>query len=138
MTLKIFTDGGARGNPGRAGLGAVFINAEDNQVIYDESRYLGVATNNEAEYEAIILALKYLQANLPASVEKLEFVLDSKLVVEQLNKYWKIKEPRMKVLAQKAWELLASLNLPYSITHVKRELNSAADALVNQALDVHA
>jgi len=138
MTLKIFTDGGARGNPGPAGLGAVFINAENNQVIYDEAKYLGVATNNEAEYEAIILALKYLQANLPASVEKLEFVLDSKLVVEQLNKNWKIKEPRMKVLAQKAWQLLESLNLPYSITHVKRELNSAADALVNQALDVHA
>ena len=137
MTLKIFTDGGARGNPGPAGLGVVIVDAKNNQVIYDQAKYLGVATNNEAEYEAVILALKHLQTNLPLNTEKLEFFLDSKLVVEQLNKNWKIKEPRMRVLAQKAWQLLESLALPHSITHIKRELNSAADALVNQALDAH-
>lgn len=134
MKLKIFTDGGSRGNPGDAGIGIVVYN--NTEVIYEFSGYIGTATNNEAEYQAVVKALEWVEEN-KKDISELDFFLDSKLVVEQLNKNWKIKEPRMHVFAQNCWELITKLDFNPSFTHVKREKNKEADALVNQALDAH-
>lgn len=134
--LLIQTDGGARGNPGPAGIGMVAIDQDTQRVVGELSHYIGEKTNNEAEYEAFLASAEWLHtANNVAAEAQVVWQLDSKLVVEQLNKKWKIKQPHLQVLAKKAWSLLQ--NLPYTITieHIRREHNSAADALVNQALD---
>jgi probable phosphoglycerate mutase len=134
MILTIHTDGGSRGNPGKAALGVVFL--ENRKVLAELKQTIGVATNNEAEYSAFFASLEWMfaQKNLD-SFTKIEWKLDSKLVIEQLNKQWKIKEPRMLQLATKCWNLLALLKCPYTISYVPRAENAAADALVNQALD---
>ena len=130
---KIFTDGGSRSNPGAAALG-VWIVDETNQPVYSLGEYLGIKTNNEAEYEAFIRSAEWVvqQINLPHS---LEWYLDSQLVVQQLNKNWKIKEPRLQELAKQAWRQLSNIKIPVKISYVPREQNQEADALVNQALD---
>ncbi len=132
--IIVFTDGGSRGNPGLAGVG-VFICDENNQEIYREYKFLGVKTNNEAEYLALNLALNYLKTNIKNPTHVI-FKLDSKLVVEQMNKKWKIKESHLQVLAQENWKILATIpQLSYEIKHIPREENSIADFLANQAMD---
>ncbi len=136
MKLTIHTDGGSRGNPGIAGIGINVVDEQGNTV-FEASQLLGTATNNEAEYTAFKVSLEWL---LPYSqrnqVSQITWQLDSKLVVEQLNKNWKIKEPRMQQFAHHIWELLAQLVVPYSIEHVRREMNQRADELANQAMDL--
>lgn len=133
--LIIHTDGGARGNPGPAGIGVVFLDGENE--VFAQGLYIGDGkTNNEAEYTAFATSLQVLLENIstwqPSSIQ---WKLDSKLVVEQLNRRWKIKEPRMQQFAKDIWQKLSSLNVPYTITHIPREQNAAPDALYNQALD---
>ena len=94
-------------------------------------RWLGKATNNEAEYHALIDGLKAVADWKP---DRLEVYLDSKLVVEQVNGRWKVKESRLQVLHTKAKELLAGFP-KYEIKHVEREQNKGADALANRAID---
>ena len=130
----VFTDGGSRGNPGIAGAG-VFVTNEAGEEIYRDYKFLGTKTNNEAEYLAMNLALKYLKRTITPLTE-IVFKLDSKLVVEQMNKKWQIKEDRLRVLAQMNWEILKVL--PCSsckITYVPRAENKMADLLANQAMD---
>jgi ribonuclease HI len=129
-TLRVFTDGAARGNPGPAGLGVV-IEDEHGMRLRGLHRWLGVATNNEAEYQALIEGLKAVAEWKP---DRLEIYLDSKLVVEQVNGRWKVKEARLQALQTKAKELLAGFP-EVEIRHVERERNKAADALANQAID---
>ncbi len=136
--LTIYTDGGSRGNPGIAGIG-VHVCDEDEKVVFEASKYLGKATNNEAEYQGFLISLEWLLNFLKEPENKVESVtwkLDSNLVVQQLNRNWKVKEPRMMEYAQQAWQGLASLSLPYSITHVRREFNKRADFLANKAMDL--
>lgn len=135
----IFTDGGSRSNPGIAGAG-VFIQKESGETIQELSRFLGIKTNNEAEYLAFIEALKFLQGYCQsAEAEKrdleLEFFSDSKLLVEQIQRNWKIKEKRLAQLAQEAWNILEALPYPFKIKHVLREKNYRADILANLAMD---
>ncbi len=132
MKLKIFTDGGARGNPGPAAVGVVVF--KDEKIIHSDSLYLGVATNNEAEYQGFLHSVRWV-VEQKSELEQVSWYLDSKLVVEQLNKKWKIKEPRLQVYAQEIWKLLSTVSCSYSISHVGRAQNAEADALVNQALD---
>lgn len=138
--IVIFTDGGSRGNPGPAAIG-IFVTTQNTpeetpEVVYQQGSFLGQSTNNEAEYEAILQSLTWLTAYLSTtSAENVTWKLDSKLVVEQLNKNWKIKEDRLRLKAQECWQLLSALSVPYSLTHVPREQNKEADRLVNQALD---
>lgn len=133
--LKIYTDGGARGNPGPAGIG-VFVIDQQQQQVFSESKFIGPATNNEAEYKAFLASLEWLKTYVKStSIDEVEWFLDSKLVVEQVNQNWKIKEKRLLDLAQQAWKILSSLNCKFKIFHVKREQNEQADALVNEALD---
>lgn len=96
-------------------------------------RFLGKATNNEAEYEALIEGLKAVSEWKP---DRLEIFLDSKLVVEQVNGRWKVKEARLQSLLTKAKELLAGFS-EVEIKHVERERNKGADALANMAMDAH-
>jgi ribonuclease HI len=130
--LRLFTDGAARGNPGPAGAGVV-IEDEHGMRLRGLHRWLGIATNNEAEYLALIDGLKAVSDWKP---DRLEVYLDSKLVAEQMNGRYKIKEPRLQVLNARAREVLQSFP-ESSVAHVAREKNRGADALANQAIDLH-
>lgn len=127
--LKIFCDGGARGNPGPAA--SAIVVSKDGKVIFKNSKYLGVATNNVAEYNAVLLGLNYLEKN-PSDVT---FVLDSELVTNQLSGNFKVKNENLKKLFQGIKFLENKLKTKISYTHVLREKNRLADFLVNKALD---
>ncbi len=131
MAVVIYTDGGARGNPGPAAAGVVILNGAEKTEVME---YLGRRqTNNWAEYEAVVIALgKLLEMGL-RDVD-IEFRLDSLLVVEQLKGNWKIKEPELKKQAAKVKSLLKDFGR-VRFTHIPRDENSEADRLVNEALD---
>ena len=132
MPITIYTDGGARGNPGPSAAGIVI--KEGDNTLLEFGEYLGpVQTNNYAEYMAVILALEALKREGYAG-RTLEFKMDSKLVVEQVQGNWKVKEPSLKPLVAKVRALLADFP-QHTFAHIPREENYEADALVNQALD---
>lgn len=129
--LIIEADGGSRGNPGNAGSGAVVIDAATGQVIREIARYIGVATNNVAEYVALIAGL---QAVLEINPEAKVLVrMDSKLVIEQMSGGWKIKHPDMISLGAQVQELARRLSIKWQ--WIPREQNTLADALANRAMD---
>lgn len=130
-TLVVFADGGSRGNPGAAAYGALILDALNGEVLVERAGYLGIATNNVAEYHGLIAGLEsVLDLNPEAHVE---VRMDSKLVVEQMSGRWKIKHPDMRELALRASKLLPASRVRYE--WVPRADNSRADALVNEALD---
>lgn len=129
--VRIFTDGGSRSNPGQAGIGVVI--EHDGVVVAELSKTIGIATNNVAEYQALITALEYVsEKNLRSC--PIRIFLDSKLVVEQVQGNWKVKEPSLKSFVLRAQELVAQCS-DIALAHIPREQNSHADALVNKALD---
>ena len=130
MRYIVHTDGAARGNPGPAAIGVV-VEDESGHTVYESSRTLGVHTNNEAEYLAIIAALQYLRE---IRAKAADFYLDSELVVRQLNGRYKVKEPRLQSLHGQATMLLNAVPM-HTIQHVPRKENARADALANEALD---
>ncbi len=130
MRYIVHTDGAARGNPGPAAIGVVIEDAE-GRTVYEASRALGMKTNNEAEYLALIAALEYLK-DLRAS--EADICLDSELVVRQLNGEYKVKEPRLRALHGQVVMLLNAVPR-HTIRHVRREQNARADELANEALD---
>lgn len=131
--LSVYTDGGARGNPGPAGLGIIIFDAENNLVDF-ANFYIGEATNNQAEYSALLKALDIVKKYAP---EEVNFYLDSELVVKQLNKEYKIKDEFLRNLATKIEDLLKTGGIKkYSFTHVPRAQNKFADKLVNLAVDI--
>ncbi len=130
MKLISFSDGGARGNPGPAGVGAVLFN-EKNEIVEELSRYLGETTNNQAEYRALIMALEKAQA---LGATEMECYLDSELVVKQLNREYKVKNKDLAPLFLKVHNISLSFK-KISFHHVPREKNSVADGLANQAMD---
>lgn len=134
-SLVIFTDGGARGNPGPAAAGVVIL--KDGAVVAEVKKYLGpVQTNNWAEYEAVVIALEKAK-ELGLSGSDIDFKLDSKLVVEQLMGNWKIKEPTLKPQVAKVKALLPDFGR-VTFGYVPRAENKEADRLVNEALDEEA
>jgi len=128
--INVFTDGGSRNNPGHAAVGVVI-----NDLKF--KKYIGIRTNNEAEYEGVILALEKLKENW--SLEELNnseivFNLDSELVCKQINREYKIKDMKLSKLFLKIYKLKMDLeNIKFQ--HVRREYNKEADRLVNEALD---
>ena len=128
--VKIFSDGGARGNPGPAGIGAVIYN-KDDKILAQISEYLGVATNNQAEYKALIAALKKAKE---LGVEKVECYLDSELVVKQLNHEYKVKNKDLAPLFLEIHNLVVSFK-SINFFHIRREYNKEADRLANEAMD---
>ncbi|MFH1840747.1 MAG: ribonuclease HI family protein [Candidatus Shapirobacteria bacterium] len=132
--IKIFTDGGARGNPGPAA--AAFVVKDKEKILFRQGRFLGTATNNVAEYQAVVLALRWLVVNdQPPLAEVINFYLDSLLVVSQLNGRYKIKDKKLQELAVTVRGLEKELNSRVNYAHIAREKNYLADKLVNQILD---
>lgn len=126
----LHTDGGARGNPGPAGVGIV-LRSPDGNLLAQVGRSIGEATNNVAEYQALILGL---ETALEHGVTEIEIEADSELVVAQVKGEWKIKNDRLRSLAAKAESLMGKFDSA-SIVHVPREENADADALANEAMD---
>ncbi|MFD0419454.1 bifunctional RNase H/acid phosphatase [Streptomyces sp. NPDC127108] len=124
-------DGGSRGNPGPAGYGAVVIDAESGETLAEAAEYIGVATNNVAEYKGLVAGLKAAHALDPAA--SVHVRMDSKLVVEQMSGRWKIKHPDMKPLAAEAARVLPGTRVTYE--WIPREKNKHADRLANEAMD---
>ena len=130
MRAKLFTDGGARGNPGPAAYGYV-LEAEDGTVLAAHGEAIGVATNNVAEYSALIAGL---EKACELAVGELEVVSDSELLVKQMRGEYKVKNAALRELSLRAKGLERRLrNVRY--TAVRREHNDLADRLVNEALD---
>lgn len=132
----IYTDGGARGNPGPAGAGALIQDADGNTV-KEVSQYLGRRTNNWAEYEAVALGLEALRKQLGTKKAKTAAVtvkLDSELVVKQLNGEYQVREETLYPQFMQVWNL--RVQMPNTtFTHIPRAQNKRADALANQAMD---
>ncbi len=128
--LHTYTDGGARGNPGPAAIGVVVKNT-DGDIIATHKEYIGEATNNQAEYRALIKALEMARE---AGAEEVVCHLDSELVVKQLKREYKVKNENIAQLFVLAWNLSTGFR-KVTFTHVRREYNKEADALVNEALD---
>ncbi|MDZ7798317.1 MAG: ribonuclease HI family protein [Patescibacteria group bacterium] len=126
---QIYTDGGARGNPGPAGLGVVIW--QGHKLIGQYKKYIGKATNNQAEYQAIHFGL---QKAKEVGAKNIECFLDSELVVNQLNMEFKIKNKELGPWFIKIWNLRQSFD-KVTFTHIRREKNKEADKLVNEAID---
>lgn len=133
--IKIYTDGGARGNPGPAA--SAFVVIKKGKIIYKHSRYLGNATNNEAEYNAVIDVFEWLVKNaLKEDINRLIFNLDSELVVNQLAGAYKVKSENLKPLFTKVKSLEGAVKKQISYKSIPREENKLADKLVNEKLDL--
>ena len=129
MRHQLFCDGASRSNPGDASIGISIL--LDGKEVHTISKKIGIATNNEAEYQALIDGLNYCVDN---SIKEIEVFLDSNLVVEQVNKNFKVKAGNLKVLNSKVDDLIKEFNF-IEINHVYREENKRADQLANMALD---
>jgi ribonuclease HI len=130
MKAKLFTDGGARGNPGPAAYGYV-LESEDGAVLAAHGEAIGTATNNVAEYTALLAGL---EKALELGVDELEVVSDSELLVKQMRGEYKVRKPALRKLSAQAASLAGELG-SVSYTAVRREHNELADQLVNEALD---
>ncbi len=132
-TIRIFCDGGSRGNPGPAAIGAVVLDAshEPPTVLTTVSEAIGIATNNIAEYQALVSAL---EAAAEFGARRVEVRADSQLLIRQLEGRYRVKNEGLRPLYQQAMKLLASY-AEVDLQHVYREDNVEADALVNAALD---
>ena len=131
MILKVFTDGGSKGNPGPSSIGIVFYS--DDKKVFEHKESIGIATNNDAEYSALISAMskvKSQKSNL-ADIKKVEFYSDSRLMVNQVNGLFKVKNGRIKEYILKIRSLEMEINLPISYSYIPREKNTVADGLVN-------
>ncbi len=133
MKVVIHVDGGSRGNPGPAAAAAV-LSTPDGDVVDEAHEFLGVATNNVAEYRGVLLGLQRAKA---LGATEVEVVNDSELVARQINGQYKVKHPDMKPLFLEAKAALGGFE-KWSIRNVPRARNADADALVNQALDAAA
>lgn len=144
--LYINTDGGSRGNPGAAAIGVVA--KFGGQVVFEKAATIGVATNNTAEYTAVIQAMNWLKnwiagtaegtKPLPNPPQSVQFRLDSQLVVEQLMGHYKVKQPHILSYVRQIRADIQSLPLPVRFGYVPRAQNARADELVNEALDAEA
>ena len=129
MRHQVFCDGASRSNPGDASIGVSIL--LDGKEVHAISKKIGIATNNEAEYQALIDGLNFCIDN---SIKEIDVFLDSNLVVEQVNKNYKVKAENLKVLNSKVDDLIQEFNF-IEINHVYREENKRADQLANMALD---
>jgi ribonuclease HI len=135
MKLRIYTDGGSRGNPGPSAFACVVV-SEDGKVVLRKSRYLGEGTNNEAEYQGLIAGL---QAAQEMGADEVEVVMDSELVVRQIEGRYAVKSEKLRPLFEQARTLLERFRSA-KVSHTPREnpMTSMADSLVNEELDTMA
>jgi ribonuclease HI len=124
-----YFDGASRGNPGKAGAGACLVD-DSGKTVWECSEYLGIKTNNEAEYAALLRLVAHARS---LDVSELEVRGDSKLVISQLKREWKITKPHLRDLAERAWEIMSGMKV--DLVWVPRESNKLADALSNKGID---
>ncbi|MEU2184762.1 reverse transcriptase-like protein, partial [Streptomyces thermolilacinus] len=129
--LIVEADGGSRGNPGPAGYGAVVLDPVTGEALAEAAEYIGVATNNVAEYKGLLAGLRAARELAPDASVRVR--MDSKLVVEQMSGRWKIKHPDMKPLAAEAARIYPPGQVSYE--WIPRERNKHADRLANEAMD---
>lgn len=135
--IKVFTDGASRGNPGHSGIGIVIYD-ENNFILRTYKEYIGEATNNQAEYRAILKSLdiiKKLRTNIEVDFDSVEFYSDSELIVNQINFDFQAKDPDLALLNNKFHVIIKKLNIPYTVSHIDRSKNKNADKLANLAID---
>ncbi|HKK54462.1 MAG TPA: ribonuclease HI family protein [Patescibacteria group bacterium] len=130
--LIIYCDGGSRGNPGPAGLGAVIYD-EDKNKVFEISEFLGVTTNNQAEYKGVLQAIKKAKE---LKAKELTFYLDSELIVKQMNGQYRVKNRDLIPLYMEIRKHVLEFQ-KVEFNHVRREYNKEADALANMAMDEH-
>ncbi len=130
LDISLYTDGASRGNPGDGGAGAVLVD-ENGNVVASAKKFLGTCTNNEAEYNALILGLQTAQKE---GCKKISIFLDSELLVRQVLGIYRVKNSRLQELMT-AVRACLSLFDGYTIAHVPREKNALADRLANEAID---
>lgn len=128
--LSIYTDGAARGNPGPAGAGWV-IRSSAGKIVAEHCKYLGELTNNQAEYQALLLAL---EEALQLKGEKIAIYADSELMVRQIQGEYKVKNEGLRPLFQRLVLTLSKFQ-EYTVKHLRREENALADELANKAID---
>lgn len=132
--FTIFSDGGSRGNPGPAA--SAYAIYENEVLIKTGAKYLGITTNNVAEYNGVILALEGVMNHAPTEINgKIKFCMDSELVVKQLNGNYKVKDQNLMTLWIRVKRIIADNNLHIQFLHVPRAENKLADKLVNEKLD---
>lgn len=132
--ITIYTDGGARGNPGPAGAGAAIYKGEKE--IGSVSKFLGTQTNNWAEYEALVLALETARSLVGSPVTaQVTVKMDSELIVKQMRGEYKVKDPGLKKQNERVRMLILESFPKIEFVHVRRELNKRADELANEAMD---
>lgn len=132
--LIVEADGGSRGNPGIAAGGAVVIDANSGEILAEVGVFVGIATNNVAEYSGLVEGLRRARTLHPDA--SIHVRMDSKLVVEQMSGRWKIKHPDMRDLAVKAREVIGAATVTFE--WIPRAENSRADALANRSMDARA
>ncbi len=132
LRVKIYIDGGARGNPGPGGAGVVISTADDNTVIHESGIFLGRVTNNSAEYRALLAGME-AAADLGAA--EAEIFSDSELLVRQMTGKYRVKNERLQVLHEKARQLQSRF-AKCEYNHIRREKNKHADKLVNHAINL--
>lgn len=133
MRLTIYSDGGSRGNPGICAYAIVV--TENGRIVFEDTKFLGVETNNYAEYRGLIAGISKA---IELGADEVEFVMDSELVIKQMNGEYKVKSPKMQELHKDA-KALASMIEKVRFTHVRRsnEFVSRADALLNHTMDIN-
>jgi len=129
--IEVYTDGGSRGNPGKAA--CAFVIYKDGSVLHQESFYLGITTNNQSEYQGLLKSLKYLIEN---NIVDANFYSDSELMVKQINKLYKVKDSEILKIYTEVSSLINKFK-KFHISHVRRESNKLADLLVNKCLDAN-
>ena len=129
--LEIYIDGGARGNPGPAGVGVVVLD-ESGKRIKDVSKYIGEATNNIAEYSALLYGL---EEALILRADEIKINLDSELVAKQITGEYRVKDPNIKPLFERAVNMLKGFK-NFEVNHIDRSKNKEADKLVNKAINL--
>ncbi len=132
--VKIYSDGGARGNPGPAA--AAFVVIKNGRVIHHQTKYLSTTTNNFAEYMAVLMALAWLDQNIKEiEAEEVEYFIDSELVAKQLSGIYKVKSKKLKQLVERIKAIEKKIDSDINYKLVPRSKNKLADHLVNKTLD---
>jgi ribonuclease HI len=135
MVLEIFTDGGSSGNPGQAASACVFYC--DSETLYEYASAIGIATNNFAEYTALLHALKHVKkllSNNPHRFSNIHIYSDSELMVRQVAGIYKVKNDDIKAFIKEIKTIQEEIKIPITYTHIPREKNKVADALVRSIL----
>ena len=133
--IKVFTDGASRGNPGESGIGIVIYD-ESGTALVKWNEYIGITTNNRAEYMALLKSVDLIsRLESKSSIDMIEFCADSELMVKQIKGIYKLKDKGLAQIHKEFNKKIRELGIKYKITHIERSLNKDADKLANSGID---